>query len=230
MPDIETLTLTINQLIDWGLLRKVRREKLIDELISEESQPNEEQQISIFSKWLELNDIKNKIALEEWLSRNCLNDLELKRIIFREWRWRNWCLNKFKDKVSSYYLERKQLLDRVSYSILRVKDKSLANELFLRINEAESSFEDIAAKYSEGSEKETLGKIGPVPMNQLHPKLAMLLQISKPGQIWPPKKLEGWWIVVKLTEIINTELNATIRLKLSLELGEKKLGEDLKRS
>ena len=41
----------------------------------------------------------------------------------------------------------------IEYSIIRVKNQNLANELFLRIQEKEEKFEDVAYKYSEGVEK-----------------------------------------------------------------------------
>ena len=40
------------------------------------------------------------------------------------------------------------MLDKVSYSLLRVNDELLANELFLRIKEGEATFADIASNYS----------------------------------------------------------------------------------
>ena len=224
----DNLTIKIDQLIDWGLLKKVRREELIDNLISNVNQPNEQQKITIVNGWMESNKLNSQEDLKRWCLLNGFQDWELQRILFREWRWKYWCAKNFKEKISSYYLERKPFLDQVSYFILRVKEKALANELFIRINEGEASFEDMASNYSEGPERQTLGKVGPVPMSQPHPKLARLLQISKPGQIWPPKKVEEWWIVTKLTEIINTELNDKIYLQLALELGEKKLEEALK--
>ena len=64
-------------------------------------------------------------------------------------------------------------------------------------------------------------------MSHPHPKLSMLLQISERGQIWPPKQLEGWWIVIRLDEIINSELNEQVQLQLALELGEKMLEKKL---
>ena len=66
-----------------------------------------------------------------------------------------------------------------------------------------------------------------VPLSQPHPMLAKLLQVSSPGQLWPPKQLEGWWIVVRLEELHCTELNNSLKQRLLLELGEKHLEQQL---
>ena len=52
-------------------------------------------------------------------------------MIVRRHLWVNWCREFFKDKINSHYLKRKSQLDRVTYSLLRIKDQDLANELFL---------------------------------------------------------------------------------------------------
>ena len=49
------------------------------------------------------------------------------------------------------------MLDKVQYSLVRVSSENLANELYLRIKEKESTFEEIARKYSEGPDKQSNG-------------------------------------------------------------------------
>ena len=55
-------------------------------------------------------------------------------------------------------------------------------------------------------------------MSTPHP-VARLLQVSQPGQVWNPKIINSWWVVVRL-EKLPTELNEGISI-FSLELGEK---------
>ena len=71
------------------------------------------------------------------------------------------------------------MLDTVNYSLIRVTNKNLVDELYLRIKEEESSFEKVAREYSEGPEKKTSGEIGPFPLGKAHPNLANLLEVSK---------------------------------------------------
>ena len=59
---------------------------------------------------------------------------------------------KFKDKLYDYFLSRKSKLERVIYSLIRVKDRNVANELYMRIKENEEPFWKIAKNYSDGPE------------------------------------------------------------------------------
>ena len=51
--------------------------------------------------------------------------------------------------------------------------------------------------------------------------LAKLLQISEEGQIWAPKKIDIWWIIVRLNYIQNSSLDEKLSKELALELGLK---------
>ena len=107
----------------------------------------------------------------------------------------------------------------IEYSIIRVKNQNLANELFLRIKEKEEKFENIAFKYSEGPEKHTYGHIGPVPLGNSHHSLAHLLQISKENEVISPRNIDSWWVIVRKEKLSHTSLNDETIQKLALELG-----------
>ena len=52
-----------------------------------------------------------------------------------------YCLDNFSKKTESYFLKKQDELDYATYSLIRVNDFCLANELLMRINEREMSFE-----------------------------------------------------------------------------------------
>ena len=218
------------QLARWGLLHRVQREACIDQLISEVEQPDSNQLKTLQEQWLQAHEITNEQALQNWLQKQGLNQQIWTELISRPWRWNQWCQVHFKDQLTTYYLKRKPLLDQVSYSLLRVKDKALATELYLRIKEGEATFEQLASEYSAGPERNSGGQLGPVPMQQPHPVLARLLQVSSPGQLWSPKQLENWWIVVRLNQLHTTELDSNTAQQLALELGEQHLEQILELS
>ena len=208
------------QIASWGLLRKIKAEKIIDENISSIRLPNQDEFNNTVKQWCRFNKIESEEAFNSWKNLNGLNDEIWEKFFVRKWQWLFWCINNFEDKVSNYYLERKSYLDLVEYSIIRVKNQNLADELFLRIKEKEEKFEDIASKYSEGPEKKTNGHIGPVPLGNAHPLLAHLLQISEEGKVCSPKNIDTWWVILKKEKLLNTSLNDETIQKLSLELGE----------
>ena len=75
-----------------------------------------------------------------------------------------WCFENFKNELESYFLKRKDNLDTILYSLIRVRDMDLANELYLKIKDDNEDFQEIARQFSEGFEKNTGGLIGPVQL------------------------------------------------------------------
>jgi len=142
------------------------------------------------------------------------------------WQWtlplrvRRYSQQTFGPKAEARFLDRKADLDGVVYSLLRVKDLGLANELFLRISGGEASFSDLAAQFSEGHEKTTRGIVGPVPMVKAHPQLRELLRTAAPGEVKPPIQIEGWYLVVRLESRIPAVLDDAMRLRMEQELFE----------
>jgi hypothetical protein len=129
---------------------------------------------------------------------------------FKEWKWGN--------QLESYYLKRKDRLDRVIYCLLRVKDAAIAQELYFRLESDEASFTDLASKYSKGPEANTGGLIGPADLGGCHPRLAEMLRVSQPGQLWPPTRIEDWWVILRLDKFLPTQLDEGLQRRLLDEL------------
>ena len=219
----EKFSISKKKISEWGLLKTIEKEIALDECIKDAKEPSLEEKQLVLKNWCNNVGIKSPEELKKWLKEEKLENEEWQKLIIRRWKWIKWCEKEFEDKIKSYYLRKKNQLDKVVYSLLRVKDKDLADELYLRLKSKEANFREIAEKYSEGPEKKFGGEIGPVPLSQAHPLLAKLLQISRSGQLWPPKKLNDWWIIVRLESIINSELNEELRKKLFFEMGEEHL-------
>tara|TARA_A100000164_G_C21883507_1_gene761500 strand:+ start:99 stop:797 length:699 start_codon:yes stop_codon:yes gene_type:complete len=216
----ETDLISIKKLKSWGLLNVIKRETIIDKLISTFPEPSLEDKQNQYKNWCLNLNIKSQEQLNNWQKEQGLSNEQWQEMVLRRNLWIKWCSESFKDEINSHYLKRKNQLDKVTYSLLRVKNQNLAMELYMRIKESETSFEDVVAEFSEGAERKVGGLLGPVPLSQPHPFLGKLLQISKPKQLWPPKQLDNWWIVVRLEEIHNTKLDDELKLRLSLELGD----------
>jgi len=140
------------------------------------------------------------------------------------WQWtlpqriRRYSHNHFGAKAEARFLDRKADLDVVVYSLLRVQDLGLANELFLRISGGEANFSDLAAQFSQGHEKTTRGIVGPVPMVKAHPRLRELLRTAAPAEVKPPIQIEDWYLVVRLESLIPAVLDDAMRLQMEQEL------------
>ena len=119
---------------------------------------------------------------------------QLRRLIQRQ----TFMRDQFAPKAEARFLERKNELDEVVYSLLRLKNSFLARELYLQIESDESNFSDLAKRYAEGPERNTNGIIGPVSLTQAHPVLVEKLRVAQPGVLLEPFPIADWWLVVRL--------------------------------
>jgi len=106
--------------------------------------------------------------------------------------------DQFSPKAEARFLERKNELDQVVYSLLRIENSFLARELYLQIESGESNFADLAKRYAEGPERNTNGIVGPVSLTQAHPRLVEKLRVAQPGVLLEPFRIADWWLVVRL--------------------------------
>jgi parvulin-like peptidyl-prolyl isomerase len=138
------------------------------------------------------------------------------------------CEAHFSARAEQRFLARKNQLDQVIYSLLRIEDDGpLAQELYLRIEEGEADFAELAAGYSMGPERSTRGVVGPVPLLQAHPTLAELLRTSRPGQLHPPLRIEKWWLVVRLESLRSASFDPEMRQRMARELFDEWVQEEV---
>ena len=186
---------------------------------------NPKQQEIIINDWKKKNSIKSISELDNWLNIYKLNFDQWIQLINSDYSWASWCMNRYKDELLNYYNSKKTELDMFIYSIIKVSNKELADELYLRIKEKESSFEEIAYSFSEGVEKYTNGYIGPILIKNIETSISSLLRVGDENQIWQPKLINKSWNILKLNKILHSKFNSQLKLKLALELGDKLLNE-----
>ena len=150
---------------------------------------------------LELLDQRGFKTMEQWsemladLGRSDEEVIErLERVIRRQ----EYIRERFAPKAEARFLERKNELDQVVYSLLRLANNFLARELYLQIESGESNFADLAKRYAEGPERNTNGIVGPVSLTQAHPVLVEKLRVAQPGVLLEPFRIADWWLVVRL--------------------------------
>ena len=158
----------------------------------------EEEGAELWNGYLEKHNIKDYDALGKHLQQIGLSAEDLHWQLELPQRIRKYSQEHFQHKAEARFLARKEELDRVVYSLLRVNDGFLARELYLRIAGSEANFSNRAAEYSQGPEAKTKGIIGPVPMRQAYPALSERLRTSQPGQLLEPFNIEQWWLVARL--------------------------------
>ena len=169
---------------------------------------------------LKKQNIEDDVALGKHLQQIGLSAEDLHWHLELPERIRQYCREHFQHKAEARFLARKDQLDRVVYSLLRVRDVFLARELYLRIAGGEANFADLAAQYSQGPEAETKGIVGPVSMRQAHPALSERLRTSQPGQLLEPFSIEQWWLVARLERYEAARFDQATAEQMTTELFE----------
>ena len=140
-------------------------------------------------------------SLDQWpefLKRFDRSEAYMVNKIKKYLRYKEFLAINYSSKAEARFLDRKNELDQVVYSLLRLENKFLAQELYLQIDSGESDFGDLAKKFSMGVERDTNGIVGPVSLAQAHPDLAEKLRVARPGILLEPFRVSDWWLVVRL--------------------------------
>lgn len=216
----------LRHLARLGVLRNAMREQILTDLAASNPLPEElsDQLLARFEQEAGLDEPNRR---EAFLSQNMLSERDLRGRAERGPSIQQLIQRDFTAKAEARFLQRKDHLDRVVYSLLRLQDRDLARELHLQVTEGEIDFAQLAEQYSDGPEKQTRGIVGPVPLAQAHPQLALQLRRSRPGELLEPFAIENWWLIVRLESISEASFNDAIALQMATELFESWLAEEV---
>lgn len=200
-----------------NLLRTLLQHRIVAKAVADESVEPEtlEEARKLF---MAQRGLKSEEAITGFLIENGLTQQDLEWQIALPTRVQAHCEAHYRHKAEARFLSRKNQLDKVVYSLLRLKDPCLAQELYLRIEAKEASFTDLAAQYSEGAEQKTRGIIGPVSLTQSHPLLAEKLRTAQEGVLLQPFHIGEWILVVRLESYTPACFDENTAQKLSEEL------------
>lgn len=216
-------------LAQYKLLPLLQRESIIEKAIAGiEITP--EEKAAALEQFYQQNQLATKEAIKKVLEQLCITQTQLEALAYIELKIEKFKLTTWSGKLEQYFLQYKPQLDKVVYSLLRTQQMEIAQELYFRIKAGEESFADCAKEYSLGQEAQTGGLIGPVPISQPHPAIAQKLGISQPGQLWPPMKLENWYVILRLEKIIPAQLDDAMKANLLNHLFEQWLGEQIQQT
>lgn len=214
----------ISELGFHGLWARLLRARLLDEA-SAGFQPDEHELQTAWEGFCKRHQIDpvNTVSVPEVL-KGCPPS-RLKSVVERDMRIAKWKQSVFGPEAPEYFERRKPLLDRVVYSLLRVKEPGLARELWFRIKEREATFAELAPDYASGNEVYTAGIVGPVAYGAMHPALATVLQSAPVGKLLKPFAIAEWYLVARVEHQLPVEFNEAMKHQMIEELAEKWLDE-----
>ena len=195
------------------------RHLLVEEFTKELTSPAELIQQAL-ANHCQQNQLRNREALDHWLSERCISKDELLEQLSLPIKLSKVALDSFSAKAEARFLQRKEELDQATYSLLRVKDSGIAHELYLQLEAGETSFEKLATNYSEGPEQRSGGRVGPTPISRAHPQLQQLLRTAPIGVVLEPIAIEQWWVVARLDERMEASFDDAMRQRMASELLE----------
>ena len=209
-----------------NLLRSLIKFFFIDEKLANLT-VSQEKITSEIQKFREKNKLITEQDFNGFLKTNNLTSHLFDQQIARKLRIELLSLEKFSSKCEARFLDKRYLLDEVTYRLLRVENFFQARELKIRILEKEDTFSDLAINYSKGFEKKSGGLIGPTSLINAHPALIDVLRTSKEGEISGPHKIENWFVIIQLEKFTPAKLDEDTHKKMAQELFEEWVNEEV---
>jgi parvulin-like peptidyl-prolyl isomerase len=208
-----------------NLLQALVRRRVVAEAVGQE-QLEAEACTQAHQMFYRQNGLEDDTAVLAYLEANGLSEADLHWQIELPLRIGQHCQEHYRHKAEAHFLSRKNQLDQVVYSLLRVKDGFLARELYLRIDAGEANFADLAAEFTEGPERQTKGIVGPVPLTQAHPALAERLRTTPAGQLMQPFQIAEWWLVTRLESYTPASFDDATAQRMASELFDQWVNEE----
>lgn len=215
----------LNRLLrQQGLCLAVAEAAIFDQICQAITLPPEEEQ-RLAELYLSNHGVDREPERQAWLQRKGWAEADLLYFASKRQRLELFKQRVFDQEVEIRFLERKLDLDQVTYSLLRVEDQLLAEELYLRLADDGADWAELAATHSQGPERDTGGRIGPVPLTQAHPAVSERLRTSTIGEVIGPFWLVNIWVLLRLESWNPAPLDELMRQQLRDELFEQWLEE-----
>ena len=132
-----------------------------------------------------------------------------------------WARSVWGHRLENLYLAEKHHLDRVTCSLLRVKDQYLAFELFHRLKAEEASFDELSWKFGQGQERRQGGRFNNQRIQSIPEALHPILRTMKEGSVSKPHKFAEWYGILKLDNFSPAQFDEdTKNLLLKAELNK----------
>jgi parvulin-like peptidyl-prolyl isomerase len=216
----------LNQLACYQLLPQWQREQVIDRAIAT-FYLSAADATTALAQFCQQHKLTSDTEIAAWREHYRVTAEQFTAIAQRHFKLQQFKRQTWDARVEAHFFQHKHRYDRAIYSLIRTRDPGIAQELYFRLLAQEQSFADLARDYSQGSEAQTGGKVGPVELSSLHPTLAKLLGTRPAGQVWPPLVLGEWVVLVQLEQFIAAELDAPLRQRILDELFDHWLREQL---
>jgi len=199
------------------LANLVRRLDWLPQLLQRQEEESITTLVALPHEWLQeqRRALLGEQALDQFLAEKGWLEADLDLHLARPEALRRFAQQRFGPGLEESFLAAQGGHDQIIYSLLRVRDAALAQELWIRLEEGEATFAEVASSFGEGPEAARKGVIGPQPMAQVQPpQLAELLRSLKPGHLHPPLRIFEWIVLVRLEQLTPARFDAEMQQQL----------------
>ena len=173
-------------------------------------------------------NLTNAEDIQKWCLARCMNESDLVSEAIHAWRRQELQQEVVTATGETLYLRYKDKLDRVLYSLLRLNDPGLCQELYYAIEAGEITFAEAAERHSCGPEAKTKGIVGPVDLTTPHPEIASRLRTAQAGTLIGPFKADEWHTIIRMDYRFDSEYDESTKDFLKEMTFKAKIGETVK--
>ena len=199
------------------------------EVVFQQSGLSEPDQISAeaLDRYCRENGLRTPEDRQRWCLAHGMGETDLCSEAIHAWRRRELREQLVTASGETLYLRYKDKLDRVLYSLLRVNDPGLCQELFYAIEAGEMSFAEAASRHSCGPEAKTQGIVGPVDLTTPHPEIAGRLRTAQAGHLIGPFQADEWYTLIRMEYRFDSEYDDTTKQFLEEVCFKSQIGADV---
>ena len=227
VPEVLSQTLdarTVGLLRHHGLLRGLLISEVTEQLLDGEVLEQEAQQKAM-QAYRQRHGLRTAEQVQDHRRLHGFTTEDLQRQAGLQERIRRTSHRRFQTKAELHYLTRKEQFDQVTYSQLSAPNQFLAQELFLRLNENEATFAELAAMLRQGGNQKGQGRFGPVAIANVPKPLAKPLHSCRPGTLLAPIQVQSNWLIVRLEQFQPTQFDAAMEQRMCTELFQQEVDQ-----
>jgi parvulin-like peptidyl-prolyl isomerase len=215
-------------LAQYKMLPQLTKEIVVDRAIANIKCDSEEEEM-VYQRYYQQNQITSEEQFKQWSEYYGMLPEQLKCSLLRDYKLEKYKQATWGSRVEPYFLQNRKQFDLVVYYLIRSKDAEVAQELYFRIQEGETSFNQLANRYSQDVEADMGGLVGPIELRNINPTFAQMLGTSKLGKLNPPTRIGDWWIIFRVEKYLSAKLDEAMQQRIIDSLFQKWLNAELQK-
>ena len=131
----------------------------------------------------------------------------------------------FGPRVENFYLEKKAIYETVDFKLIRNKNKDLMLEIYQRLMNKESEWNEVSERWGNKPESSTGGKLTRIKQNKLSEEMKIILKKLQIGEVSEVFRVGKEYAIVELIKWRELRLTEDVEKELSKELANEWIGK-----